>query len=384
MTASKGATSASHPDTQSSEPPHPLESHLFAGMQRSSFDMDDAPDSAHINRYPLLNKASDFLNEELGPAYREADHAATRHQTRHRLLAKIAITLGGSSIALAVVQLALKSSGGADSAHMVAIWEIIAAVLAAIAVIFGLFSKYEHKWLVERHIAERLRMLKFRALGNARFWNLDVDGWKTWVKAEAAKIREIDEVEQVKDWAGEDFTARNADTFPTRDFTDDDRAVAVYYRVKRVQFQASYFDRQSKRLRQNSTWLTRAGLPLFTLSILAVIVHFAADYLYEHHKDFHLPLPENVLHFIGIWALAAAVLLPLLSLCIRAWIGAFEFSRSAYLFQAKHKALQHFSEHLHTNTGWGETLRRIEDVEDFLEHEHKEWLRLVMSAEWFI
>lgn len=350
----------------------------------SSFDMNDEPDQAYINQVPLLKYATEYLNARILPPYRTADKAASSDQRIHRILARVAIVTGGSSIVLAVIQLALKTTAptATDSvwAEVIKASEALAVLFGVIAVSVGLYAKFEHKWLTERHKAERLRMLKFRALGRADFWSGDTQRWEAWVDEEIAEISKIEDVEEIREWTSKGRAEPELIVPPTRTAEPVDADIATYYRRKRVEFQSNYFLRQSERLGRHSPMLNKPGVWLFLGSVVAVLVHFGADYIELQRHDKHEPLWEQ----IAIWALACAVVLPIVSLCIRAWIGAFEFARSAHLFRAKHNALKLSSENMKSETAFTDTMRHVANVEYFMEHEHREWLRLVMSAEWFV
>ena len=70
---------------------------------------------------------------------------------------------------------------------------------------------------------------------------------------------------------------------------------------------------------------------------------------------------------------------------MRAWIGAFERTRSSHLFEDKHHGLMNTFEGMEHDEGdCAATMHHIAHVEHFLENEHREWLRLLLEAEWFL
>lgn len=70
---------------------------------------------------------------------------------------------------------------------------------------------------------------------------------------------------------------------------------------------------------------------------------------------------------------------------VRAWIGAFERIRSAHSYEAKHHALEKCTKDLKCDEAdCAATMHHIAHVEHFIEHEHREWLRLLLDAEWFL
>ena len=89
---------------------------------------------------------------------------------------------------------------------------------------------------------------------------------------------------------------------------------------------------------------------------------------------------------VGILLLVFAAAVPVIGTGVRTYRMAYEFARSASLFQAKLAALDHFMQGLqHDLAGQDASavLRRLWQCENFFEREHHEWLRLMLEAEWF-
>jgi hypothetical protein len=353
------------------------------GAKRAyTFDMDDAPEEAHLKGFDRLRTSLEFLNATLVPVYHAADKAAVSHQTIHRRLAKTAIIAGGFAIACAILQLVLRQSAPSWT-ELVAELEYASVAGGGIAVIVGLFAKFNNKWFLHRHTAERLRMLKFRALGQPELWADDREQWQAWVTREIQALQSIKAIKEVRDWSAIEKVGVVAPEPPQciEDQTSNS-SIALYYCHKRVGFQAHYFEAQSKKYKKQSHWLHRTGLPLFFASVLAVIGHFVADRFALAATE------EDVRHtweLVGIWCVALAALLPVVSFGIRAWIGAFELARSAHLFEVKRASLLEISSDLLVGQAkCATTMRHIAHVERYLEDEHREWLRLLMDAEWFL
>jgi hypothetical protein len=375
-------------------PPVPPESALDKWLQGAfedparvgTFDMIDAPDLPHFADFPRLKGAIEFLDHELRPAYERADANAMRHQATHRRVAKLAIASGGLAIGFAIIQLALLQTVP-GWAGIVAWVEAVAVLAGVFAVALGLWARFDRNWLLQRHIAERLRMLKFRSLGRHEVWKGDLGAWREWVRQERQKISELSELDQVVAWLDQDLGLVEPEVAGGTDATPEDTALAVYYRWKRINFQAAYFDRQGSKLMSGTTQLLHhAGLPLFALTTLAAVLHFAIDLSTHQAGDLVVAgTAGGRWKLVGTWALAAAALLPVLSLCLRTWSGAFEYLRSAHLFKAKHHVLVRASADMAASQGdRAATVRQIASIEYTLEQEHREWLRLLRAAEWFL
>jgi hypothetical protein len=349
--------------------------------------MDDTGEVDLLKNYPTLEEALVFLYNTVGVAYDKANADAMRHQTTHGRYSAIAILGGGAAVVLAILQFALMQSnispGGAFGL------EIIAALAGTIAVVIGLRAKRDKHWFIQRHIAERLRMLKFQSLGMPSLWCGDIERWKESVHAKLDALLKPagsdDSVfAAVREWA-RGGKAEPVEPKPGECINSEDeiRAIASYYRIKRVEFQAAYFQDRSERFDKKTSKLRHAGLPLFFASIAMVILHVIAYFKHEHHGNAEGPLDGWTI--MGVWTLALAAILPVFSFGIRAWIGAFEHTRSASLFGAKSRQLASISADVARDAASLElTMRHIAHVEHFLEHEHREWLRLMLEAEWFL
>jgi len=350
-----------------------------------TFDMDDGPEVEAMAPFGALADAVALLNEEVGLPYRCADVAAQGHQRRHRLLSKVAILSGTLAVMLAIVQLGMELNE--TPWKNLAKWtEGVAAGAGLLAVIVGLWAKFDGHWFVQRHVAERLRILKFQALGRAEYWCGKRDVWLHAVRSGVEEIRKITAVEDVKRWA-HGGKAEPFEPVPPACLENVEvlGAFSDYYRRKRVEFQAAYFGKQALRYRHQARPLAHLGLPLFFMSIVAVCVHFVADGAADAAEEWGGKLAAEAWHHAGVWALVFAAVLPVASLAARAWLGAFEQVRSASLFEAKQRALERIFSQLATDgDDLAATMHHIAHVEHFLEHEHREWLRLMMETEWML
>jgi hypothetical protein len=74
-----------------------------------------------------------------------------------------------------------------------------------------------------------------------------------------------------------------------------------------------------------------------------------------------------------------------LGLGARAWLGAFERVRVARLFEAKSRGLLATARAMKADQAdHAAAMHHVAHVEHFLENEHREWLRLLLAAEWFL
>src|SRR5215471_3702502 len=124
-----------------------LEQERHNPQRFATFDIDDQPelDAGVLEPFPVLKDAIAFLQQHLYPTWCKADADALRQQKRHRRVAQCAIFAGVAAIVLAVVQLALKLQWPQWS-DIAAGLEIASAVIAALAVILGVWARFHRRW----------------------------------------------------------------------------------------------------------------------------------------------------------------------------------------------------------------------------------------------
>jgi hypothetical protein len=119
----------------------------------------------------------------------------------------------------------------------------------------------------------------------------------------------------------------------------------------------------------------------FIASVFCAGGHFGIDYF--------LLLKNPDLHLLSQSLLLLTITLPILAIGVRTCRSSIEVSRSAALFQAKRKALEHFNIRLQDELTqktiqWAEILKILWQCENFFENENHEWLRIMKDAEWFL
>lgn len=338
-------------------------------------DMHDSPqDMPHGQP---LRDALTLCGDTVEVGYRKADASALRHQRYHRLLTITTAIFGTTAVLLAIVQLSGLFPG---------MWPVqlsgIAVGFALIAVIAGLVSSQRLNWLLERHKAERYRLLKFRFLIDPALWSRKKE------KAKARMERLADEVEDIKAlnrqalrrWIDEDEVPEAPTPLP-HSKTDQNavRGLIEYYQKKRLGVQMDYFGSRARRnvRMQRYTWFLP---PLFFFSsILAVSGHFIYDIVASAHGSQAEVTTSNL--FVLFVVLAAA--LPVVGAGVRSLRTAYEFARNNSRFRAKLVALSSLAERLRQENDPKAIFRDLWSCEQILESEHREWLRLMIEGEWF-
>jgi hypothetical protein len=336
----------------------------------SACDMIDSTDD--FAAYAPLGDCLKKCNDALASTYDAADKAALRHQKYHRRLTNFAVIAGTLAVLLAILQLT-----GFVPTHLPMWMEVFAAVIALCAVVLGLIQSRQTSWLLQRHKAEQCRLLKFRMLIDPDYWAVDAEQTRSWTDRLHRRIHTIREMtpRQLREWM-ENRDVLQAPSGVSRCALADDvlRALIGYFKDKRLHVQMAYFNKRANQYHGIDRYLRNVPPLLFFLSILVVFAHFTLDAVAES---------GNGIHGISIVLVALAVSLPVLGAGIRSIRSAHEFARSASLYRAKYEALKRIADRLEEEADCEQILRTLWHCEQFLEAEHREWLRLMSEAEWF-
>jgi hypothetical protein len=257
-------------------------------------------------------------------------------------------------------------------------FEVTTAILAAGAVILGLLLHFKDDWILDRVKAERFRLLKFGFI-------IDPDSWCPGEQCERYEQLKTDATSVDK------MRAKNFDDWLKRELVTESRvlktdceihseslrAVVDYYLKTRLEKQMHYFElRMAQQQSRKNKWY-RKILPWFFFGSVAVtLVHFIAKRLDWGKED------------IIVVFLFLAAALPALSAGIRTCRSAHEYARNAMRYEAKLLALRHFEKRLVRKGAKQELdVHRIFHAlwccEQIFEFEHREWLRLMLEAEWY-
>jgi hypothetical protein len=280
--------------------------------------------------------------------------------------------------------------------------ESASALAVGFIVLRGRTDDNKENWLVDRHRAERCRLLKFRFLTHPLLWTgreLDRRRWKGDLDAE---LHEIDTLsyEELKVRLGEDVPPEvRAPSLPRWPNEKARNALVEYYRRKRMNNQRDYFARKAKQHSESDRSTKPWSSWLFYGSVTAVLIHLLFDgiYLLLHRKG-QLEAGELIKTWSAVFVYLAAAL-PTIGAGVRTYRTAHEFARNTSRFEAKHHALceleRRLSEVLNEVPSAAHAaapsplhdadavLRELGFCEHVLESDHGQWLRLMVEAEWF-
>lgn len=360
--------------------------------EAESTDVEDS--TAEIGRYGKpLGAALAYFQETFAGSFMANDRSAKGQQWRHRFVVRVFSVAGTFAVIFSILHLTrlLSLRDNPQLTKFLAFGlffgEAIAVLIALVAAVAGLFMAFQSNWLETRHKAELFRLLKFCSIidpamlgGNEE----DFEKWKLKLSEEGENIHGINH-DSLHEWVEE---ARiPAQSPPPLVNKIEDKTISDlldYYQRKRLNPQTKYFyDQANRNLRWD--WSTRLVPPLlFFGSVFFAMLHLIHEVL--ELKDLGLVryLDEwtGDLSTASVIFIILAAMLPVIGAGLRGLRSAYEFSRNTLRFKANHFALELLRERLNTETRPDAILRDLWWCEWMLEAEHREWLRLMIEAEW--
>jgi len=241
----------------------------------------------------------------------------------------------------------------------------------------GLVRRHHQHWILARHRAERLRLARFRWLVNPQHWDLEAEALRRLdpvLQAMVDEARRTGETE-MKRWCRD--APRTAPDLPDRPLSPAFvEAVKQYYVTRRLNDQLGYFIDMAER-RERLDAITRI-LPAigFGVAVLLSVVHLVAEVVDRLSGAETIAAP-------GGWVLFLILVLPAAGAAARLLRTAFEFARNRQRFVTTAAELERARGRLDMAGKPGDVARAMTLAEDALEQEHREWLELMLEAEWF-
>jgi hypothetical protein len=342
----------------------PLEDKML--KQPRDYDMDD---SDEVERWPNLRDELTYCSGTVGEAYREADSASMYYRTEHKVLVFVAAACGMLAVLFAIVQLSSLQQPNMD---WVMYAEAGAAFVAVVAVVFGTRVAFSKKWILERQKAEQCRHLKFSFLSSPALWTQ-----REWLRD---RVRELDTLNKdtLEHWAEreDDIFERAPLEVPVNISEAKLEELVDYYTKKRLRYQRRYFEGQAQHRYLWERFTSVAPVLFFFASILAALGHFVYDLIHSSHL-----YAEHDKISLGLILLAAC--LPVVGGAFRTLRIAHEFGRNALRFRATTHELGQLEAELQSKSSLLAKLEVLQKAEQVLEAERREWLRLMLDAEWY-
>lgn len=308
-----------------------------------------------------------------------ADHDANGLQRRHRTTVHGTVWPGTVALVLGIVQLPFHDKAWAE--YGITLWfELLLIGSSAVAVGLGIHYRWHKRWLLRRYQAERFRLLVFDLAIDPELWTGKQPrggDWKHWIKPLADSIDNLttetfeseahrEELPNVPSPSACHGVARGA----LKDLIG-------FYSGAWLDSQVEYFGKKVRDAERRA-WI-RPGMVsmVFAISVGVVFIHLALAF--SHNKTGSLVF------------LMAAALLPAMFAAVRTWRSALEISRNAARAGAKRRTLIDLQEVLYkedheekpekTDAVWF-YFKTLALAQALLQSEQREWLRLMLEAEW--
>jgi hypothetical protein len=252
--------------------------------KRPDYDMDDCPNE--LQRWPKLAPLLCDLRVTVVAAYHEEDRTSKNYHRWHQAATIVAALGGMFAVLFAIVQLPPLLPFVGLRPDLVKTIEPVAALLALLAVVLGLWAAVSKKWLVKREKAERCRFMKFGLLASPELWGDD----RKREERQALFCYRLKKNLRTLDWQSlkdsvargdksfEDTTSRVAASIDEETIDRETlRQLFDYYQEKRLCYQLEYFERQAKRRHRWNRRTRALPLLLFFASIGAALLHSLYD-----------------------------------------------------------------------------------------------------------
>jgi len=262
-------------------------------------DMADQPDGKD---FPA---PSHFLAEKLAnyqitlvPIYDIANSDAIHFQTAHKNCMKIFILASTIAVIMALFQLYEPVSQTYWIFFIAA--EALALITVTVTILLDLkFRHYHMNWVIERHRAERCRFLKF--------FDLLVDDQEYFAK-ELERIRQIANYSHLESWIRERGQIQDiARSFLHNDRSAEMKEILSYYLCRRVFVQMNYFlKRHVENRERKELWTKKIPILFVSIGIFLAFLHVAWE-IFER-----ITLADySIIHFIGAFLLFMVIGLPI-------------------------------------------------------------------------
>lgn len=309
----------------------------------------------------------DAVRRVTASALAAADEQALRLRRRYRALALISSILGTAAVLLAIGQLFLAAEHEQLRSILFAA-EFICAAAAVFGVGYGLRSSFHHHWLVARHKTERLRALQAEGMMRVLAGRFDPAQL-------APRVAEVEGITfpAMHAWLKRDLVPVPVELAVSNASPGRVTAFVRTYLSDRLAPQADYLMAAEAREDARDRRTRRLPPLLFFLSIACVFLHAGL------HPFREVRAAEASAHV----ALLLAASLPVLASGLRTYREAVQMSRNASRFASKAAALDLLRNELSAAQTSSAAIATTWHVEQVLESEHREWLRLMIDAEWF-
>jgi hypothetical protein len=362
--------------------------------------LQDAEQQDRLGQLGLAGKpASNATLLAIDKLFHRTDTLSTRLQTLHLRSCWIAGLLGALGIVFAISELAM-GCGPSCTDQVHSTWQtwigwagVASALVALTTVVWAAWiRRYRDRWLLLRVISEDARAMRCQYLTDSRLWQpnriirdqaeQDYEAWLRDAETEVELQRHAKLAERrLHDLAANPAPALQFPTVPGAAFPDRLRSEYV---DNRLEEQLEFMNKRSESFGFFDTYSRNIPPFLFYAAIAAALLALPLKHLfhalYVSHSE-RSPGQIEVLVYVTLVFIAAA--LPAASAGLRTLRSATELARNKLRYKSTAATLNRCRNRLKSATTTSDLHHAVLEVEHVLANERREWLRLMLEAEWY-
>lgn len=342
-------------------------------------------EAGHKRYLPLFN-ALTLAQEMILPEFRVADERAKTDRWLYQMISLFAVCAGLVAVILGTCEMVLPNVWKTITEAGLAKCEGVASAICLVFILIGTIAKPKNRWLLARHRAENLRLLKFKTLMDYRLWcdePKQIDGGgetpADHVRAEVgSSVRVLQGLvyEDVAKRAAQGVVPDASEVHCPESCHEALQEIIQYYCDKRLGTQMDYLAAKSEEEEKGGALTALLTNILFFVSFGLVLFHLLLILIRDKEGSSANPTLTSLL-------LLGAAVLPAVVAGIRTYRASREFERNAL----RHRATLHSLEGLNVEMGKAKNLARkfriARSCELILEFDSCEFMRLLREVEWY-
>jgi hypothetical protein len=328
-----------------------------------------AGDEPHLEPlYTVMQVVQDAVHEP----YAKFDAKAVAMHWYYKYDSVAAVVSGAASVFFAIAEATKLWDGKIDTL----LGELLTVFGALFFISIGIAVGFKQKWILARTQAERLRLLKFRALTNPNLW---CEG-ERHNKAVTELQYEVDcistmEYPDAKSWAKEGVHP-SVVTPPCKGRCELAMDEFLYrYIPKRLQVQMEYLKSHWDRVEFRGIFTATLVTFLYWGSFIFVFCHMLNAKFIEKRY--------NIDPKYGVILAFSALAVPIFAAGLRTYRAAHEFERNALRHKATYDSLRWLLEQFDLTDDLEKKFEIVGFTELILEADCREFIRLTSEAEWY-
>ena len=257
--------------------------------------IDDMRDGKDIQQWKEpLGQIISHIHTTLFENYSGYDTDSIRLHNRHNHYSFFAVLCGSIAIEVAIIQVFLIAQGIASFDEYLKVIEVISFCFASLAVVIAVISHCHKGWLKKRFMAEKYRLLKFRAFLQPDLYckskkpkDEQLARWKDWLNAEKDLV-EKENYKELQDCVEYDPVSQPPPDISGCTFDEIYLAEFIrYYQDKRLKTQIDYFETRATEL-ESLDELPRIAVSICFISSVIFLLSYTLLLIFPFYMRYSL------------------------------------------------------------------------------------------------